>query len=263
MKITAKTTKEQLVQFLGANAKAIREKDEDLFERIAYANKMLGKDESKVTKKDLVDLAKEAKKLLGDDVKSAEADTPEPEESKPKAENSVKAKPKKKAQKKAEPEASEDQKEDKKASKEEKPKKSLAKKKAKKEAKKSDEVTSDIFPESLKIEDNEYTLAHDVETMDNLYDELEKGNEIVFAFYWTKKHLKQYPYFNYTLGQPKSFENDLDLATTIYVSEERRIAYHVSLYTEGCYNTVPDDFEEVEGIRYAGAVEFQIYRLVK
>ena len=59
MKITAKTTKEQLKSFIGANVKAVKKQDKDLYDRIAYADQMAKKDDSKVTRKDLADLAKE------------------------------------------------------------------------------------------------------------------------------------------------------------------------------------------------------------
>ena len=271
MKITAKTTKEQLVQFIGMNAKEVQKQDKDLFSRLAYADKMMKADEKKVTKKDLVDLAREVMKSLGDKI----VEPALAQETPVKAENSTKKLSKgisKKQETKEVPESVEsektaeepaetEEKVDKKSA-----KKSLGKKKAKKDDATTPEdgiVQSDVFPETLKVGDTEYKLAHDIQSMDDLYNELEKDEaEIVFAFYWTKAHLKKYPYFYNMLGKPKSFEHDLDLATTIYVSEEKKIAYHISMYTEGCYNTLPEDFEEVDGIRYAGAVEFQIYRAV-
>ena len=79
MKITAKTTKEQLKTFLGMNASAVKEADKDLFDRLVYADKMLRKDESKVQRKDLVDLAKDVIKALGDkcvEPKSMKVETP-------------------------------------------------------------------------------------------------------------------------------------------------------------------------------------------
>ena len=88
----------------------------------------------------------------------------------------------------------------------------------------------------------------------------ENGEEIMLACYWTKEHLREFPYFNHMLGKPKSFPNDLDLTTMIWVSPEKRVSYHVSRYTEGCYNILPEDLEEDDGIRYAGMMEFQIYK---
>lgn len=275
MKITTKTTKEQLKSFLGANVSAVKKQDKDLFDRIAYADKVSKKDESKVTRTDLVALVKDVIKLLGD--KCVE---PALAQSTPQAENSVKklqkgvskkqeSVPKVDSEKIAEktqeapaPEEKAEKVDTKKSA-----KKSLGNKKE--QPKKDGDTDSnngtvqkDAFPNTLKVGDTKYELAHDIQTMEDLYKALEKDEEIVFAFYWSKKMLKQYPYFYGMLGQPKSFENDLDLATTIYVSEERKIAYHISMYTEGCYNILPDDFEEVEGVRYAGTVEFQIYRAV-
>ena len=288
MKITTKTTKEQLKTFLGLNAKAVQTKDKDLFDRLVYADKMLKKDESKVQRADLVSLAKDVMKLLGDECKEPKSmketketpvETPTEAPVEPKAENSVK-KLTKGSKKKAEDTPKESSESDQTATETPAETKTEEKVDEKKSAKKSSlgkkkeqpkkdgatdsngTVQKDIFPDTLKVGDTTYKLAHDIKTMDDLYNALEKEEEIVFAFYWTKTLLKKWGYFNNLLGTPKSFENDLDLATTIYVSEEKKIAYHISMYTEGCYNNIPDDFEEVEGIRYAGASEFQIYRAV-
>lgn len=276
MKITAKTTKDQLKSILGANAKAVKTKDKELFDRIAYADKMAKKDDSKVSRKDLVDLVKEVMKVLGDALVEPSLT--------PVVENSVKKIGKGVAKKQqsmedktpaepventeeapAEPPKKEENVEPKKKS----AKKSLGKKKE--TPKKDDDTASKgtvqeekvIFPEVLKLsdEDTEYKLAHDIKSMDDLYKALENDERIVFAFHWTRVDLKKYPYFDGMLKTPKSFEHDLDLATTLYVSEERKIAYHISTYTEGCYNTLPDDFEEIDNIRYAGMM-FNIYRAV-
>ena len=278
MKITTKTTKEQLKSFLGANAKAVKTADKDLFEQIAYADKMAKTDDSKVTRKDLVDLVKSVIKLLGDKcVEPAFAEEKKAEAVQPQAENSVKklAKGVSKKQKSMEEtatEVSESEETEEAPATEEKAEKVDSKKSAKKSTggKKAPSKNSDTdlkeavqyFPDTLTVGDTKYAIAHDIASMDDLYNALENDEEIVFAFYWSKAMLKKYPYFYNMLGKPKSFDNDLDLATTIYVSEEKKIAYHISMYTEGCYNTLPEDFEEVEGIRYAGSSEFQIYRAV-
>ena len=281
MKITTKTTKEQLKSFLGANAKAVKTANKDLFEQIAYADKMAKTDDSKVTRKDLVDLVKSVIKLLGDKcVEPAFAEEKKAEAVQPQAENSVKklAKGVSKKQKSMEETATEVSESEETAETEEAPateekaEKVDSKKSAKKSTggKKAPSKNSDTdlkeavqyFPDTLTVGDTKYAIAHDIASMDDLYNALENDEEIVFAFYWSKAMLKKYPYFYNMLGKPKSFDNDLDLATTIYVSEEKKIAYHISMYTEGCYNTLPEDFEEVEGIRYAGSSEFQIYRAV-
>ena len=282
MKITTKTTKEQLKSFLGANAKAVKTADKDLFDQIAYADKMAKKDDSKVTRKDLVDLVKSVIALLGDKcVEPALAQEKAP--ATPQAENSVKklAKGVSKKQETKEETSSEESGESEKTAEETQgadekkaPKKSLGGKK--KPATKKEGVTvlntdadsekavqlAKAFPKTLEVGDSKYELAEDIKTLDDLYEALNKDEEIVFAYYWTKRHLKQFPYFGGWLGQPKSFDNDLDLATAIYVSDEKKVSYQVSMYTEAIYTILPTDFEETDGVRVAGGIEYQIYRAV-
>lgn len=283
MKITTKTTKEQLKSFLGANAKAVKTQDKDLFDQIAYADKMAKKDDSKVTRKDLVDLVKSVIALLGDKcVEPALAQEKAP--ATPQAENSVKklAKGVSKKQETKEDTSSEESGESEKTAEEtqgadekkEAPKKSLGGKK--KPATKKEGVTvlntdadsekavqlAKAFPKTLEVGDSKYELAEDIKTLDDLYEALNKDEEIVFAYYWTKRHLKQFSYFGGWLGQPKSFDNDLDLATAIYVSDEKKVSYQVSMYTEAIYTILPTDFEETDGVRVAGGIEYQIYRAV-
>lgn len=283
MKITTKTTKEQLKSFLGANAKAVKTADKDLFDQIAYADKMAKKDDSKVTRKDLVDLVKSVIALLGDKcVEPALAQEKAP--ATPQAENSVKklAKGVSKKQETKEETSSEESGESENTAEEtqgadekkEAPKKSLGGKK--KPATKKEGVTvlntdadsekavqlAKAFPKTLEVGDSKYELAEDIKTLDDLYEALNKDEEIVFAYYWTKRHLKQFSYFGGWLGQPKSFDNDLDLATAIYVSDEKKVSYQVSMYTEAIYTILPTDFEETDGVRVAGGIEFQIYRAV-
>ena len=282
MKITTKTTKEQLKSFLGANAKAVKTADKDLFDQIAYADKMAKKDDSKVTRKDLVDLVKSVIALLGDKcVEPALAQEKAP--ATPQAENSVKklAKGVSKKQETKEDTSSEKSGEGEKTAEETQgaeekkaPKKSLSGKK--KPATKKEGVTdlepttssdkavqlAKMFPKTIEVGDAKYELAEDIKTLEDLYEALNKDEEIVFAYYWTKRHLKQFDYFMGWLGQPKSFDNDLDLATAIYVSDEKKVSYQVSMYTEAVYTILPTDFEEVDGVRVAGGIEFQIYRAV-
>lgn len=287
MKITTKTTKEQLKSFLGANAKAVKTADKDLFDQIAYADKMAKKDDSKVTRKDLVDLVKSVIALLGDKcVEPTLAQEKAPVT--PQAENSVKklAKGVSKKQETKEETSSEESGESEKTAEEtqegaktekvddKSAKKSLGGKK--KPATKKEGVTvlntdadsekvvqlAKAFPKTLEVGDSKYELAEDIKTLGDLYEALNKDEEIVFAYYWTKRHLKQFSYFGGWLGQPKSFDNDLDLATAIYVSDEKKVSYQVSMYTEAIYTILPTDFEEADGVRVAGGIEYQIYRSV-
>lgn len=275
MKITTKTTKQELKNFLGANVKAVKEKDKDLFDRIAYADKMAKKDDSKVARKDLVDLAKEVITLLGKAV--AEPALAQETPSEPVAENSVKklGKGVSKKQETKKEESSEEVGTSEQTEEKVDTKKPAKKSLGKKEQPKKDGVTvlntessekavqlAKAFPKTLTVGDVTYELAEDIETLDDLYEALNKDEEIVFAYYWTKRHLKQFPYFGGWLGQPKSFDNDLDLATAIYVSDEKKVSYQVSMYTEAVYTILPTDFEESDGVRIAGGIEYQIYRAV-
>ena len=112
-----------------------------------------------------------------------------------------------------------------------------------------------MFPDTIKVDGETYEIAHEVKTIKDLLD-----GEFEFAFYWTKRHLRQFPYFNGRLGQPTSFKNDLDTAQLIYVSDEGRVAYCVSDATEVPYTILPSDLEEVDGLRFVNGCEFQIYR---
>ena len=285
MKITAKTTKAELKSFLGANAKAIKSKDKGLFDRIAYASKVSKEDDSKVKRTDLIALAKEVIKTLGDAVVEA-MDISVPALAT--AENSVKKLAKGVSKKQEiEPKEDEDTEEvvesdetatDDTEEKAVEPKKKSAKKSVgakKKEAPKKDGVTvlddtknpkavqlAKMFPQTIEVGDAKYELASDIKTMEDLYNALGNDEEIVFAYYWTKRHLRQFPYYNGWLGQPKSFDNDLDLATAIYVSDEKKVSYQVSMYTEAVYAILPTDFDEEDGVRIAGGIEYQIYRAV-
>lgn len=269
MKITSKTTKEQLKQFLGANAKAVQEKDKDLFDQMAYADQMDKKDPSKVKRQDLVDLVKSVTKLLGDAVVEA---TTAGNTLQPVAEASVK-KLSKGVSKKQEVGKNEKNStpapEAKAPAKDEAPKqesKPAAQKPAPKKTGNIQPKTVDLasaFPKSLDTEDGHFELAEDIKTMEDLHTALGNDEEIVFAYYWTKRHLKQFPYFGDWVGHPTEFKDDLDLCTTIYVSDEHKVSYQISMYTEAIYTILPTDFEVIEGVRTAGGIEYQIYRKVE
>lgn len=260
MKITTKTTKQELVNFLGANAKKVKAKDEKLFHSMAYASRMMKDDEKKVTRKDLMDLAKDVMRLLGDSVSE-----PSAEPQKVVAENSVKKKVVKKNTSSETPKTETPKEEPKKEVKKEpkkEPKKDIPNKVVEKAI-----TLAEVFPKTLEIgEDDDkkmFKLATDIKNMEDLYKAIGADEEIVFAYYWTKRHLKQFPYFNDWLGHPKSFENDLDLATTLFVSDELKVSYQVSMYTEAIYTILPEDIEEIDGIRYSCGTEYQIYRAVE
>lgn len=276
MKITSKTTKQELASVLGANAKVVKEQDKNLYDQMAYTSDMMKKDEKKVTRRDLVDLVKDVMKALGDKfVEPALAQETSTPAVQPQAENAVKkltkGVSKKQEMKPAKEEPAKDESTEEQGA-EKAPKKSLGKKSTTKKSKEgvtdlepatsSDKAVqlAKMFPKEISVGDDTYELAEDIKTFDDLYDALEKDEDIVFAYYWTKRHLKQFDYFMGWLGQPKSFDNDLDLATAMYVSDEKKVAYQISMYTEAVYTILPTDFDEVDGVRVAGGIEYQIYR---
>lgn len=241
--------KEQLTKVLSANSAKVKKADGTLFDSVSYAVKQFRKDQKTVTKKDLLDLVKEVATTLGDTFKTPEFT--------PVAETSIKKPLKKSAPKKENVDSDSD-------TEESAPKKKSSTGGKKTSAKKtSDEKESSVsFPETIKNDLGDFELAKDISSMDDLYKALENGDNIIFAFYWSKKLLKQFEYFSLLGTNPSSFKNDLDLATAIYASEEQKVAYCVSLYTEAPYTVLPKDLDELEGVRYCSGCEFQIYREV-
>lgn len=248
-KLTKKTTVEEMKGILNANITKVKKADKNLADQIIYA----GKHADKATKKDLFDLVKQTIDKLGDALvvpamaEETPAETPKKKLAKVESEQAIKPKAKK-SEEVAEP-----------------------KKSAKKPAKKAEgvEVLDEVktktspdrvskFPAEITVGDNTYVTA-DIKSMEELYEKLNADEEVVLAFYWSKRNLKQYGYFNNYLGTPKSFDNDLDLATVIYASDEFKVAYAVSQYTEAPYTILPDDFEVIDGIKISGHIEFEVY----
>lgn len=244
MKITRNTTKETLKSYLGMNAAEVKKLDSNLYDRLNYASNQISKDEKSVTKKDLTDLAREVAKLLGNAEKLPSGN---PLKLVPVAENSVKptAKTSGKDQKKSSPKAQAQ-------TQTQKPQE-----KAQQNMKSVEYAVS--FPETLKVDNKEYTLNHKIKTIKDLRSVFEKGTEVMFAFYWTKKHLKQFEYAGGYFKNPGSFPQDLDTAVCLYASDYDTVVYALSTATESLYQIMPDDFEEVEGIRYCRGMEYQIY----
>ena len=288
MKITAKTTKMELANVLGANASLVKTADKELFDRLSYASKMFKKDETKVTKKDLADLVRATIKSLGDkfiepalaEEKVEESKTAEKTKEVKKAENSIKKLGKSKSAPKTEEKTKEVESEPSEVAEEtakEEPKKSAPKKDTKKgdskkkltkkdEAKNEAELIAEMeFPKELEVDGVKYELASDIKSMEDLYNAVneEDAPAIVFAFHWTRPQIKVFNYFGGQLPTPKSFPNDLDLATCIWASDSHIVAYAISMYTEANYCVLPEDFKEEDGVRYCQGIDYQLYREVQ
>lgn len=260
VKVTRNTTVEQLKGILNANFKAVTKKDKALADSISYASQQMKKDPKAVKKADLADLAKQVITLLGDSVKPAVT-------LKPAVENSTKPKlSAPKGSKKSETKT-EDAPADKGEEKKTEPKKPENSKPAedKKPAKKppvADMITAEAFPKEFTAGDVKYELATDITDMKGLLEAFNKDEEFVFAFYWNKAQIKQSAYGSGLLAAPKEFANNLDLASVLYVSDECKVTYALSMYTEVLYQIMPDAFEEIEGVRYSMGIEYQLYRAV-
>lgn len=281
-KITTKTKMDTLKQVLRDNFTAIKAVGSDDAKNLASTIKYASDHEDKTTRKDLVDMVKETMKLLGDKFiepmpVAAETKTETTGETKskdkkspaqPKAENSVKKPVGKKTTK---VEDSDDESDEEEVA---EPKTKVKKSAKKSTTKKVEGVTAlesetdspksvqlaKMFPETIEVDGETFKVDHTIKKIEDLAE-----GEFEFAFYWTKRHLRQFPYFNGSLGQPKSFERDLDTAQLIYVSDEGKVAYCVSDATEAPYTVLPEDLEEVDGMRIGSvsSIEFQIYRKVE
>lgn len=273
-KITVKSTKEQMTSYLNEVFKSVQKANKNLADRIVYTVKAYKKDPASVMKKDLYDLCKEAMAL------NLTPATPVV------AEASVKPVKKTggvtKSKKEAEPVKEEaETPSEAPAEQEEAPAKKVGKKKAvtKKSAKKEEPIVTPVDSNSKsekevtlakmfkeKIESpmlGTLEIAHDIKTMDDLKKSIEKEEVLVFAVYWTARMIKQFSYgSNINLHiVPKSFKDDLDLATLIYIGEVNDIAWAVSSDTDAMYSFNEEDLVEEDGLRFTnGGCEYQIYR---
>ena len=275
--VVNKLTKAQLTTVLNENFKAVKRVSKEIADSIQYTAKAYKEDEKNVTKKDLLDLVKDVMNALGDKFILA---TDSMDISVPVlAENSVKPSGKKLSKKsKAEPKEEEPETEET----DEEPKEEAPKKPAKKGGKKKESAVTvanedeedtpaillaETFKDEIVLSDDDgeskYQIAHDIDSMEKLVEAFNNEETIVFAMYWSKRYLQQFPYFNGEFKAPKEFPLDLDIASCMYVSDDNVVAYAISLYTEGCYVFKPQDFKEYDGIRFSSGIEFQIYRLVE
>lgn len=267
-------TKKEAVRFLDENYPNIT--DKSLADRIRYTANSMRKDIKSVSFADLKELCAETEKHLAE-VTSNEVPAPaEPEKVAPAAslkktsEKAEKAKAVSKAVEKAIEKVDEQPKEEKPAGKKTSLKKKPAEKKA--PAKKSAVADSETghsvdiamsFKDTFDTEIGSMHKASDLKTFDDLREAIEAGEEIYFAFYWTARLLRQYPYCNIkTIANPKKFDNNVDLVSLIFIDDDDKLAVGISSITSAPYFLIPDDLKPLEdGIRYSSGMEFEVYRL--
>lgn len=256
-KVTPKTTKGQLLEVLKANATNTEGVDQTTKDTAAYAIQ----NPDKATRSDLSTLVKTLMSALGDKfivpafaeskpkTEGDESKTDKPEA--PKPENLLKKqtgpKPKKEHDVPADDAGEEPKKPEKGAD---------GKPSKKKVAAKNQMATAADFPETITIGGKTFNIVHGNVTMEMLNRE---DVEFEFCFWWTKRHLKQFPYFQGLLPHPDEFEYNLDFTQLIYVSDSGKVAYTVSDVTEAPYVIMPKDLEELDGVRVAGGIEYAIY----
>ena len=263
--ITERTTKQGLVKFL---SNAVIE-GKDLGQRVKYALDMFTKDMTKVTKKDLWELAQE--------VLATMTSTPAP----------VEASLKPKGLKKAEKEEVQDEEEEQEV---EKPKaKSTSKAKPKKGKAKEQEVetlppvsnagvdnlpSAKIFPAEIDHEElgKLVSCAGHYKTYAEVLKALEEDKTLYFACYWSKRHIKSYSYADsFGVAVPKNgFPFDLDIVMAVLPCETIERVFAMSRITEALYRFEGEDFAPLEDvdprsgdkfqIRVSAGMEFEIYR---
>lgn len=252
---TAKMNKEQMVKFLDQHFNEVT--DKNLQDRITYTANSWKKNADSVKLSDLRPLVKEVEALLPK------------EESKPAPANSTK-KTLRKSSKKEEPVAEKTAPVNKEEKKEAPAKKTAPKKPEKKSAVQKSEQKgtafdlADTFADTIQTEIGTLEKAQDIKTFADLRKALANEEEIYFAVYWTPRLLKQFGYSPIdSIKCPKSFANDLDLVSCIYIGDEDTIAVGISAYTDAPYNFQPKDLivDEESGLRYVNSAEFELYRL--
>ena len=259
---TAKMNKEQMVKFLDQHFNEVT--DKNLQDRIVYTADAWKKSPDSVKLSDLRPLVKEVEAILPK------------EESKAAPANSAK-KTLRKSSKKEEPveEKTAPAEENKSLVNKEEKKEAPAKKTAPKKPEKKSAVQksaqkgtafdlADTFADTIQTEIGTLEKAQDIKTFADLRKALANEEEIYFAVYWTPRLLKQFGYSPIdSIKCPKSFANDLDLVSCIYIGDEDTIAVGISAYTDAPYNFQPKDLvvDEESGLRYVNRAEFELYRL--
>lgn len=246
----AKATRGELLNFLTLNYSKIKDDNKTLGDQIIYMSKQYKENPKKVMTMDLRAMSKETIETLENVTSSEETEKAPETTAEP---NTSKKSPKKtgKSEPKSETKTADKANNGKKPSVSELPptnSKSIP--------------LAKMFAETITVEGNEFAVAHDIQSIQDLRDSNEKQEVIIFAFYWTKRHLKQYPYFENMLPVPESFKDDLDICQLMIVSDKLTVAYALSLDTDAFYTILPEDLEEFEGLRLCKGVEYQIYRQI-
>lgn len=255
--------KVDLIEYLGNSEKMLKANKEDellktVMENIAEftaSPKKIGKDELVSLCDEVASVEAKIAKDVDKAVQQIFAEESLPLEASPKKPTLGKKKEEPKEVKKDEPKV------EPKIKKEEPKQEKKEEKSKKKDTKKLDLATK--FPNELTTEDDKFVLDMSITSLDQLREEIEKGAEFMFAVYWSPRLIKQFNYDEFGLADQKitRFENDLDLCQPVYVSENGKVAYVLSLYSNVMYMIKQEDLEIIDNMRYNNGAEYNIYRV--
>ena len=247
-----RVTKTSLVNNLKALAPQVAKVSEDLALRIDKALK-----NKKTT-------GEELEKLLNEAIALGNAPAP----AAPVVENEVKPTEKKKAALKPA--------EKKKVENKPEPKKEDSSVKSLKTTADNRPATALMFPDHISTEVDGNTMKFrkakpdEFNTIKSVVDVMNTGKPVIFACYWTARHIKQFNYGDsFNCEQPKAFKNDLDLAQACVESLKLKKLWCMSIYTDAMYWFHETDLEPVEDtnpytgdkylVRVSNGMEFEIY----
>ena len=138
-----------------------------------------------------------------------------------------------------------------------------------------------MFPNDLEVNESKFVAVSDkYQTMDEIRKATkEDGKVLLFATYWTARHIRQFDYVNTFHLKKRTNEDvikvigkDLDILAPRIVLETEDTIIAVSCYTEAISLFKEEDLKPVEDIdkdgnkytlRFSNGMEFQIYELVE
>ena len=280
IKITEKTTKKSLVDYLKSETPKVT--DKNLAERVVYALKMFSKDQTKVLKDDLIALVNEVMESL--------TPAPAPVEASLKPKKSL-GKSKKTSEPVEEADDEAEETEDDETEEKPEPKKSAKKSGLKKSSAKKTEVdtlpaasnvgvdnlpSAKMFPAEIDHPELGKLIACTgaYTTYAEILKALEEEKTLYFACYWTKRQIREFQYAETKSIDPAVVKNgfplDLDIAMAVLPCETMERLYAMSRITEAMYRFEGADFKYIEDtdprsgdkfqIRVSAGMEYEIYR---
>lgn len=261
-KSLSRESKKGLFNYLkGIKMSDLEKVNKTLREMVEYTVRQAKDSMRNVTKADLYELAKEVQSAF-----SGEQQVLKPVENSIKAVEKTEEEPKTDDTKKTVKKSGKADKKTNKTTKKTTDKKESPVKVLKSNSKHETEL-AEQFPKTLDLDGATYKVNLDIESIEDLSKAVYGDEkELVFAFYWNKRHLRQFNYdpSKVSTKKIKEFPNDLDITTPIYISEDsKNVAYLVSVYSEVLMFVTNDELKvEEQGLRFCKGVEFSIYEKV-